>query len=309
LAGLLFASSQPSLATELKLNHVQMKGTHNSYHVAPPFLPAWLPFTSALRYTHASLSDQLSLQGVRQFEFDVQLCSGPELCVFHIRFMDSFSTCPTLKECLTELKHWSDFNPHHHALFVFLEPKNLSLGLDFVRLENEITAVWPRHRILLPDEIQTGFSSLRQAIRSKGWPTVADSRGKAVFVLLDEGDMREYYSRGTESLAGRIMFTTSSPDRLDAAIFKIDDPRGREDEIKGLVRKGYMVRTRADADSVEPLLNDKSRLRAAMKSGAHMISTDYPAKTPNLSYFVELDARRASRCNPVIAPADCVTVQ
>src|SRR5262245_16488950 len=52
---------------ELRLNHLQAKGTHNSYHIAPEgdLIPA-------LEYTHMPLDVQLSSQGVRQFELDVR---------------------------------------------------------------------------------------------------------------------------------------------------------------------------------------------------------------------------------------------
>src|SRR5262245_49967547 len=51
----------------LRLNHLQAKGTHNSYHIAPgsDLIPQ-------LEYTHAPLEAQLSNQGVRQIELDVR---------------------------------------------------------------------------------------------------------------------------------------------------------------------------------------------------------------------------------------------
>src|SRR5215212_8040257 len=48
----------------LRLNHIQMKGTHNSYHIAPEgAIDDW-------RYTHAPLDIQLAAQGVRKVELD-----------------------------------------------------------------------------------------------------------------------------------------------------------------------------------------------------------------------------------------------
>ena len=47
----------------LRANHVQVVGTHNSYHVMTADIPQW-------RYTHAPLDEQIAEQGVRQFELD-----------------------------------------------------------------------------------------------------------------------------------------------------------------------------------------------------------------------------------------------
>ena len=43
------------------------------------------------------------------------------------------------------------------------------------------------------------------------------------------------------------------------------------------MRRGYVVRTRADADTREARANDPGRARAALASGAQWVSTDYPA--------------------------------
>ena len=57
----------------LRLNHLQVVGTHNSYHLAPE--PAVLKAIGArangLDYTHRPLTYQLETLGVRQFEIDV----------------------------------------------------------------------------------------------------------------------------------------------------------------------------------------------------------------------------------------------
>ncbi len=46
-------------------------------------------------------------------------------------------------------------------------------------------------------------------------------------------------------------------------------------KIKNLVALGYMVRTRADADTKEARENDYSRFEMAKASGAQVITTDY----------------------------------
>ena len=89
----------------------------------------------------------------------------------------------------------------------------------------------------------------------------------------------------------------------------LDDPLADGAQIADLVGKGYLVRTRADANNVEPAADDTTRLDAALASGAQWVSTDYPgpdgAKALGSSYVAELPGFRAARCNPVTAPASC----
>ena len=57
----------------VRLNQIQVLGTHNSYHIAP--VPAMLaaigPQSADIEYTHRPLTEQLSQLGIRQFELDV----------------------------------------------------------------------------------------------------------------------------------------------------------------------------------------------------------------------------------------------
>jgi len=46
-----------------------------------------------------------------------------------------------------------------------------------------------------------------------------------------------------------------------------------------MVKKGYMVRTRADSDTEEARANDRSSFQAACVSGAQIITTDYYYKS------------------------------
>ena len=71
---------------------------------------------------------------------------------------------------------------------------------------------------------------------------------------------------------------------------------------------GYIVRTRADSGGEEADNNDTTRLIAALTSGAHSISTDYPAKVDGIDYWVEIPEGNPSRCNPVSAPILYVSV-
>jgi hypothetical protein len=57
----------------VRLNQIQVLGTHNSYHLAPepPMLAALGPRARDIEYSHRPLTEQLSALGVRKFELDV----------------------------------------------------------------------------------------------------------------------------------------------------------------------------------------------------------------------------------------------
>jgi hypothetical protein len=77
-------------------------------------------------------------------------------------------------------------------------------------------------------------------------------------------------------------------------------------QIADLVRDGYIVRTRADADTLEARANSTERRELALSSGAQYVSTDYAV--PDLSfsdYQVTIPDGSPGRCNPVNAPPGC----
>ena len=87
---------------------------------------------------------------------------------------------------------------------------------------------------------------------------------------------------------------------------KRNNPLDSFDEIQLLVKQGYMVRTRADADTVQARTGDTTQREAALDSGAHYVSTDYPVPNPDFSdYHVEIPGGKIARCNPVNAEASC----
>ena len=66
------------------------------------------------------------------------------------------------------------------------------------------------------------------------------------------------------------------------------------------MKAGFLVRTRADADTAEARKNDPKRRDKAFASGAQMVSTDFPVAVPAVStYSVQLPGGAAYRINPV----------
>jgi hypothetical protein len=152
----------------LRLNQIQVLGTHNSYHVqADPFVfqqiaNVSLAIAQTLEYTHIPLPDQFDTQGIRQIELDVfadpdgglyasplglRLETGdpnariatleaPGLKVLHVQDIDYRTTCETFVECLQTVKAWSDAHPLHMPIMILIEAKDDQLpnniGYDFV---------------------------------------------------------------------------------------------------------------------------------------------------------------------------------
>ena len=296
----------------LRINHIQMKGTHNSYHVEPLVSP-----TREYMYTHEPLDVQASQLGVRQFEIDVWWDIREGLRVYHNQY-DSGTTCPTFEGCLGTLLSWSNENPMHHPLFIWIEPKDwpeqaadvtttLELSGLLEDIEQEISEFWPLNKTITPDDVRGERQSLKEAVLEDGWPLLEESRGKAVFVLLAGGETRDIYVDSHPGLSGARMFTLSDESSSEAAIFSLTDPLGDGEEITRMVSDGYIVRSRADSGGEEADNNDTARRDAALAVGAHSISTDYPAQVEGIDYWVEIPDGTPSRCNPISAPEWCTS--
>ena len=245
----------------------------------------------------------------------------PGLKVLHVQEVDYETTCYTFIACLEEVKTWSENNAGHLPILVLVEAKDEAipdpLSLNFAipvafdltalnLIDTEIRSVFTDEQIILPDDIRGDFSSLEGAVLSQGWLPLAEARGKIMFALDNGGATRDMYVDGHPSLEGRVLFTDSPAGSAEAAFMKRNDPQANTQEITMLVEQGYMVRTRADADTEQARSGDTTRRDTALASGAQFISTDYPA--PNLEfseYQVSIPGGDIARCNPVNAPQSC----
>ena len=124
-------------------------------------------------------------------------------------------------------------------------------------------------------------------------------------MLADEGRHRAAYSRGRTSLDGRVMFVYGEDGGPLDAIRNVPDPVTGEAEIRRLVGEGDLVRTQADDEGLEARIGDTTRVQAALRSGAQLISTDYPTPADLTDYLVAIPAGEPSRCDPASAPRAC----
>jgi hypothetical protein len=304
-------------------------------------LPALTP---TIDYEHPTLTEELDL-GLRSVELDVfedpdggrygapkaipllgldpvdPAMDEPGFKVFHIQEVDYRSTCPTFVRCLTELEAWSADHADHVPIIVHLEVKDGAiddpLGLGFVQpipvtaqtftaLEGEIRSVLDDEQIVTVADVQGDHDTLGSAIAEAGWPDVDDLRGRFVFVLDDHDAKRELYRGLHPDTRDRLVFVDAVPPDPDAAFTVINDPVADGDRIRELVAQGILVRTRADADTVEARSGDTTRRTAAFESGAQIVSTDFEREDPQWPGFVvTLPGGGEARCNPVSAPEPC----
>ena len=289
----------------LRVHHVQMKGTHNSYHlIGEVDADPW-------RYDHAPLDVQLAEQGVRGFEIDLTYDATTDTYpVFHIALVDENTNCATLDVCLGTLATWSRAHRGHVPLLVQIETKDEDSTEDIDAYLAGIEAIVEAELgelVLTPDDVQGDHATLAEAIETDGWPTLAVARGR-VILFLDGGRAATAYARDDTDLSDRLMFVRGREGTPIAAISKFDEPVGNEDAIAEAVLANRLVRTRADTDGNEARAMDLSRFTAALASGAHLVSTDFPAENPYVDYAVDIDDGTPARCNPLTAPDECTSL-
>lgn len=152
----------------LKMNDIQVLGTHNSYKdwISPDeferFMEVAPEAARTLEYAHEPLTAQLEW-GIRQFEIDIiydpeggiyldpllrrdvltrggsapelrfkEELSRPGFKVMHVPDLDYRTTCPTLVSCLDEIRSWSVLNPDHAPIFIMLNTKESAAPWDGV---------------------------------------------------------------------------------------------------------------------------------------------------------------------------------
>lgn len=88
---------------------------------------------------------------------------------------------------------------------------------------------------------------------------------------------KSYTPDGHESLQHRVIFTNGVEGEPDAAFRNHNDLLGSNlADIQRQVKKGYIVRARAD-DPISTVLNRDASMRdSAFENGAQIVSTDFP---------------------------------
>lgn len=332
-----------SKVTPLRMNDLVVVGTHNSYKLAMPsstmmrLRKSSSASAEALDYAHRPLTEQLDA-GARQLEIDVNYdpvgghyAAGsadprlrrPGFKVLHMPGIDNASSCVVLIDCLRAIRRWSDAHPRHVPVMLLFNAKDernaARGGVDalpfdeaaYDALDSEIRSVLGPDKLVTPDDVQGRYPTLRDAVLANNWPTLEKSRGRLLFAL-DESPKKVAVYRGRRrSLEGRVFFINTDEGSPAAAYLTLNDPVADADRIRRDVSAGFLVRTRADADTREARQADTRRRDAALASGAQYVSTDYLWPDPRFAggYRVSLPVGVIARCNPVRRSAGCTTVR
>lgn len=143
----------------VRMNQVQVVGTHNSYHRESPIeakevQASILPNITNYYYSHAALDIQADYMSVRNFELDIfpdpdgglyahplvttlpgtdpppqDVMNKAGIKVLHVADADVWATCHTLVDCLTVVKKWSQAHPDHVPIPFMLEFKTAEQAL------------------------------------------------------------------------------------------------------------------------------------------------------------------------------------
>jgi hypothetical protein len=271
------------------------------------------------RFAHpkiVALTKQAGLPPDSDFDPNREM-DKPGFKVIHIPDLNQRSSCLLFTDCLKEIRTWSKAHPEHVPLFLLIETKHGRTesipdsveaepftSETFDALDKEIRTVFVDEEIILPDQVRGDYQTLEAAVRAGHWPTLAESRGKVIF-LLDQKNAGPVYTAGHPLLQGRVLFTNSDPGKPDAAF--VEENEGSPQLIDQLVRQGYIVRARADESTIAARTNDTTRRDALLRSGAQMISTDYPLSEPSkwTGYSVGFADGLPARCNVINAPPTC----
>jgi len=292
---------------------------------------------NSLDYEHIPMPEQLDM-GLRNLEIDVYAdekggkyahprgfeqvkgqpafdkedeMNKPGFKVFHVPDLDFRSSALTFVNALQQLKKWSDANPNHTPVFITLEVKDDSIkrkgftqpevftSKTFDELDAVIVENLGKEHLISPDLVRGKYKTLEEAVLAKNWPKLSQAKGKFLFVLDAKDRKRSIYIQGHPSLKGRVLFANAEPGTPEAGVMIRNNPK--DEQIPELVKKGYIIRTRADSDTKQARKNDWSDFEAACKSGAQIITTDYYKKSTHFKsdYAISFADGKYFRANPL----------
>jgi hypothetical protein len=258
----------------------------------------------------------------------VAAMSQPGFKVIHVLDIDFRSNCLTLKDCLTEVVTWSRTHPDHLPILIALHTNDSKTPMPgatkpmpfdaeaFAQLDSEISSVFTPEELITPDEVKGAYPTLREAVRAGAWPSLAQARGKVIFMLDDTPQKTALYSGPSLTLEGRPLFVATDENSPLASFICVDDPVKDGARVSSDVAQGFIVKTRADEDTREARAGDTVRREAAFSSGAQFVVTDFLLPDKSIGAYqvrmadpVQCDAKLAgtlcaSNAQLIVAVAD-----
>ena len=254
----------------------------------------------------------LAMRMAPDLPYDLAPLRAPGMKVMHVQDVDYRSSCPRFTDCLRQIADWSKAHPDHLPILVLLNLKEGGLkvpgaveapvfdaaAMDAV--DGEIRSVFAERDLITPGGVQGRRHSLREAVAAGAWPTLKAARGKVMFALDAPPQQVAVYRGQRRSLEGRVMFVNIDETSPAAGYITLNEPLAQSARIAAAVKAGIIVRTRADADTLEARSGDVARREAAFASGAQYVSTDYMSPDVRFGdYRVELPGGGVARRNPV----------
>lgn len=270
------------------------------------------------RYADPLGNNHLASAGIKPYPLDHrEKWAVPGFKVFHVQDIDFRSHCVLLTDCLKSIIKWSDDHPNHIPIVITVNVKTDSLDNPesvrplpftaevYVQLDAIIRASTGIGRLVSPGLITKPGQSLNESIKNNGWPFIEEVAGKLMLVLDEPIEKINTYLAATQA-DERVFFVNVPPDHPQAAFIIANNPLEQENDIRNWVKEGYLVRTRADANTIEAINGDYSRFEAAKRSGAQFISTDYYYKTVrHPDFIIRFEQDKFVRCNPVFEKEKC----
>lgn len=297
------------------LNQIQIRGNLRSdWHPDDVLtLAEGHPFEEVSR---AGLREQMVDDGARALHFgflfqDAQHEVGPIAYYYNGAGRESF--CVTMTSCLNGIESYDAeldwvgpivvlFEHHRPATFFperadeYSDEMQRAAGYPYFRYIYQLeylTGVVPREQIFTPADLQGDAATLREAVQTDGWPSLAELDGKFIFVLINKGEIRDdYLIADWRPLFGfgpedqRVFLVADSPEDDHAAFFSFDGPEGVA-EAREMAEAGFMVHAEGvDADTMQ----------AYAEAGAHVLTT---------VHMEDVGFEETARCNPVAALPGC----
>jgi hypothetical protein len=220
----------------LRLNDIQVLGSHNSYHVLgdPKLLTALRAFDKSLAdsldYGHAPLDEQFDADGVRQIELDVfadpngrlfanrggQVIAGgvrasgepaldqPGFKVLHVQDIDFASTCLTFVACLTTVRGWSKAHRQHVPIMIDVEVKQDAIP-------DPLNLAFAIPHAIGPAELDALDAEIRSVLGPEQLITPDDVRG--AHATLEEAITTDGWPTLASS-RGKLLFTLDNEDKV-----------------------------------------------------------------------------------------------
>jgi hypothetical protein len=248
--------------------------------------------------------------------YDSAPMMAPGMKVMHVPDIDYRSVCPTFVACLKEIRAWSRAHPDHVPILIIMNLKDDDIKIPGATpllkfdakamdaIDAEIRSVFPQKELITPDDVRGPHKTVREGALAGGFPKLKAARGRIMFAMDEDQAKADLYRGSRTSLEGRAMFVNVDEASPMAGYITLNEPAEMKDRIQRDVKAGYIVRTRADADTVEARSNDRSRQAVAFATGAQYVSTDYMTPDTRLSsYEAHLPGGGTARVNPVRAPA------